>query len=39
MLKYADIVDAPVGKLKTAADDWSKWRASWKSSPPRPPTE
>ncbi|MEU1214360.1 hypothetical protein ABZ424_18440 [Streptomyces sp. NPDC005790] len=24
MLKYADIVDAPVGKLKTAADDWSE---------------
>ncbi|MEU9057593.1 hypothetical protein AB0D13_01545 [Streptomyces sp. NPDC048430] len=23
-LKYADIVDAPVGKLKTAVDDWSK---------------
>ena len=24
MLKYEDIVDAPVGKLKAAADDWSK---------------
>ncbi|MCX5343265.1 hypothetical protein [Streptomyces atratus] len=24
MLKFEDIVDAPVGKLKTAADDWSK---------------
>ncbi|MFJ8753382.1 DUF6571 family protein [Streptomyces sp. NPDC102441] len=23
-LKYADVVDAPVGKLKTAADDWSE---------------
>ena len=24
MLKYEDIVDAPVGKLKTAADEWSE---------------
>ncbi|QNE77055.1 hypothetical protein F0344_22740 [Streptomyces finlayi] len=24
MLKYEDIVDAPVGRLKTAADDWSE---------------
>ncbi|MFC9246926.1 hypothetical protein ACFT7S_23905 [Streptomyces sp. NPDC057136] len=24
MLKYEDIVDAPVAKLKTAADDWSE---------------
>ncbi|MFB7076381.1 hypothetical protein [Streptomyces sp. NPDC056308] len=24
MLKFEDIVDAPVGKLKTAADDWAK---------------
>ncbi|MDQ1010503.1 hypothetical protein QFZ82_004988 [Streptomyces sp. V4I23] len=24
MLKYEDIVDAPVGKLKAAADDWSE---------------
>ncbi|MER7718572.1 hypothetical protein ABTX99_16745 [Streptomyces flaveolus] len=24
MLKYEDIIDAPVGKLKTAADDWSE---------------
>ncbi|MFC8865088.1 hypothetical protein [[Kitasatospora] papulosa] len=24
MLEYADIVDAPVGKLKAAADDWSE---------------
>ncbi|MFF8912192.1 hypothetical protein ACF08M_02450 [Streptomyces sp. NPDC015032] len=24
MLKYEDIVDAPVGKLKTAVDDWEK---------------
>ncbi|MEI7034961.1 hypothetical protein [Streptomyces pratensis] len=24
MLKYEDIVDAPVGKLKQAADDWSE---------------
>uniref|UniRef100_A0AAU2V8E8 Uncharacterized protein n=1 Tax=Streptomyces sp. NBC_00003 TaxID=2903608 RepID=A0AAU2V8E8_9ACTN len=23
MLKYADVVNAPVGKLKTAVDDWS----------------
>ncbi|MFF9321158.1 hypothetical protein ACF1BP_25065 [Streptomyces sp. NPDC014735] len=24
MLKFEDVVDAPVGKLKTAADDWSE---------------
>ncbi|MFI2411764.1 hypothetical protein [Streptomyces sp. NPDC018947] len=24
MLKYEDIIDAPVGKLKAAADDWSE---------------
>ncbi|MFI5898644.1 hypothetical protein [Streptomyces cyaneofuscatus] len=24
MLSYRDIVDAPLGKLKAAADDWSE---------------
>ncbi|MCX4847709.1 hypothetical protein [Streptomyces sp. NBC_00893] len=24
MLKYEDLIDAPVGKLKTAVDDWAK---------------